>query len=91
MFPPRETPPGEKNMERVKLGANTVLVSILKEMGTNIDMFKMNDWEIMDEIIRRIHLQKLESQRMRSTVKKLQREMASLAQMSISDLLRRKD
>ena len=78
-------------MDRKELCTRAAVIIILKEMGTDVNKLKMNSWEILDEIIKRIHLQKLESQRLRSTVKKLRREMASLAQMSISDLLRRKE
>lgn len=80
-----------ENVRITEKGTRTVLVNILDEMGTDIRKLKMGNDEIFDEIIKRIHLSKLESQRLRSTVKKLNRKMETLVQMSISDLLRRKD
>lgn len=60
------------------------LVSILKEMGTDVDHLKMTQWEIFDEIIRRIHLAIDEKKRFRLELKRLRNQNEALRKMHLN-------
>lgn len=59
------------------------LLSILKEMGTDISHLSYKEWEIFDEIIRRIHLHISEKKRLLAELKRLRNALDASRQTNI--------
>jgi len=64
------------------------LVRILKRMGTDLDCYKINDYELESEIFRRIDLTKDYIQRLRSENRALGKTVGSLRQVDFLELIR---
>ena len=59
------------------------LLSILKEMGTDVSHLSYKEWEIFDEIIRRIHMHISEKKRLLKDLKRLRNALDSCRQTNI--------
>lgn len=69
------------------LSTRTALIAILREMGTDLNPYAMQEWELLEEIIRRIVLAKGAVKRLKNSNKDLQRKIEVLSQISIYDIL----
>lgn len=69
--------------------ARGFLVSILKEMGTDVEMLKMHEWEIFDEILRRVHLARDNNKRLAKTIVTLKKKIEELQQVDLTWLISR--
>ena len=59
------------------------LFSILKEMGTDISHLSYKEWEVFDEIIRRIHLHISERKRLLAALKRMRNALDASRQTNI--------
>lgn len=59
------------------------LLSILKEMGTDVSHLSYKEWEVFDEIIRRIHLHISEKKRLLTELKRMRNALDGARQFQL--------